>query len=66
MKVSVNGEMHELTAASTVEDLLVALKLQDAPCAVELNRSVVPKADHANTPLGEGDVLEVVTLVGGG
>ena len=66
MNVSVNGEKHVLTSASTVQDLLVALKLQDAPCAVELNRTVVPKADHATTPLGEGDILEVVTLVGGG
>ena len=27
---------------------------------------VVPKAEHGSTSLGEGDVLEIVTLVGGG
>ena len=66
MRVSVNGETRELVAASTVKDLIATLELQDAPCAVELNRTVIPRAEHATTPLGEGDVLEIVTLVGGG
>ncbi|MCP4498190.1 MAG: sulfur carrier protein ThiS, partial [Phycisphaeraceae bacterium] len=29
-------------------------------------RNVVPKAAHAATTLGEGDTIEIVTLVGGG
>lgn len=66
MKVSLNGEIRELAASSTVKDLIAALDLEDAPCAVELNRAVVPKAEHGSTSLGEGDVLEIVTLVGGG
>lgn len=66
MKVSLNGEIRELAEATTVKDLIAELELEDAPCAVELNRAVVPKAKHGATPLGEGDVLEIVTLVGGG
>jgi thiazole synthase len=34
--------------------------------AVELNRGLVTRAQHAETPISEGDVLEIVTLVGGG
>jgi sulfur carrier protein len=34
--------------------------------AVEVNLEVVPRAQHAQTRLRDGDRLEVVTLVGGG
>jgi sulfur carrier protein len=34
--------------------------------AVERNRTLVRRADHATTVLTDGDVLEIVTLVGGG
>jgi sulfur carrier protein len=34
--------------------------------AVERNGDVVPRAEHAATALAEGDVLEIVHLVGGG
>jgi thiazole synthase len=34
--------------------------------AVELNQTVVPRADHERTALQDGDTVEIVTLVGGG
>jgi sulfur carrier protein len=34
--------------------------------AVEVNRRLVRRAEHASTRLAEGDRVEVVTLVGGG
>lgn len=34
--------------------------------AVERNRSLVRKAEFADTVLGEGDRIEIVTFVGGG
>ena len=46
--------------------LLAALDLADQAVAVELNEAVVPKKQHAETALKDGDVLELVTLVGGG
>ena len=36
------------------------------PFAVELNRKVCPKRLHKQTILNPGDVLEIVTIVGGG
>ncbi len=38
----------------------------DARVAVERNREILPKADYPGTPLADGDVFEVVELVGGG
>ncbi len=62
----VNGSPRPLPADPTVSGLLAELGLAAAPCAVELNRLVVPRRDHAATPLRDGDVVEIVTLVGGG
>ena len=47
-------------------DLLAELDLNVRHVAVELNLELVPRAQHADCPLSEGDQLEVVTLVGGG
>ncbi|WP_233104091.1 sulfur carrier protein ThiS [Haliangium ochraceum] len=42
------------------------LGLGDRRVAVERNREVVPRAEHASTTLSDGDTLEVVGFVGGG
>lgn len=65
MKLIINGKPEEHEVQSVAE-LLKALKLDQAAVAVELNRDVVPKSQHASTQLSEGDSLELVTLVGGG
>lgn len=66
MKIIVNGETRELTQPCTVAELIDAAGLGKAPCAVEVNRRLVPRKQHAQTLLAEGDQIEVVTLVGGG
>lgn len=66
MKVELNGAAHEVVAASTVRDLLRQLGREGVPCAVEVNRQLVPHREHAAHALQEGDRVEVVTLVGGG
>ena len=66
MKVLVNGEPIELDDQSTVHDLLEVRSLADKPCAVEVNKEVVPKRRHEEHALREGDQIEIVTLVGGG
>lgn len=66
MTLRVNGEQRELAEATSVAGLLDTLGLAKLPCAVEVNRKLVPKKDHAGRVLVEGDTVEVVTLVGGG
>jgi thiamine biosynthesis protein ThiS len=65
MKLKINGEEREISAA-TVAELLAAMELQGQPVAVEVNRKLVPKRDHMTATLKEGDTVELVTLVGGG
>ena len=66
MDITVNGESMHLDQPMQVQELLGRLGLEDRPCAVEVNRSLVPRDDHRQTQLAGGDVVEIVTLVGGG
>ena len=66
MTIQVNGQPREIADGSSVAELLEDLGVKQPHVAVELNVEVVPRAQHAATPLREGDRLEVVTLVGGG
>jgi sulfur carrier protein len=65
MRVTINGESREIMASSTVQGLVASLGLE-GPVAVEINREVVPRAQHASHEVSEGDVIEIVHLVGGG
>jgi sulfur carrier protein len=64
--ITVNGDAHAVPAGTTVSGLLVHLGLGDRRVAVERNKTVVPRAEHAATALHDGDHLELVTFVGGG
>jgi sulfur carrier protein len=66
MKINVNGEEHLIHDERTVADLVERLGFSQKPCAIERNRTVVPRAEHAQTELADGDQIEIVTLVGGG
>jgi sulfur carrier protein len=66
MQIEVNGERREVTAGTTVSALLAELGVHAGPVAVERNKAIVPRAQHAETKLREGDQLEVVQFVGGG
>lgn len=66
MKVTVNGQERELAEGTTIADLLAELRLDPRMLAVERNLDLVPRGQHAETQLAEGDRVEVVTLVGGG
>lgn len=66
MHVTINGETREVPRAMSVAELLVFLELTGGPVAVELNRAIVPRAEHAARAVADGDVLEIVHMVGGG
>ena len=66
MRVKVNGEARELPEGSTLADLMTALKLPKDGFAVAVDRAVVPRGEHASTPLREGQAVEVIRAVGGG
>jgi thiamine biosynthesis protein ThiS len=66
IQLIVNGEAHEAATGTTVAALLAQLKMQPRLVAVERNRDLVPRSQHAQCTLEPGDRIEIVTLVGGG
>ncbi len=68
ISVTVNGEERRLEDGATVEKLLQSLevKRRGRGLAVERNREIVPRTTYEQTPLADGDAIEIVTLVGGG
>lgn len=66
MTIILNGERRELADGTTLASLVAGLELKPEHVAVERNRTLIPRGDHARVMLSEGDQVEVVTLVGGG
>lgn len=66
MRATVNGETMELPEGLTVAALLEKLGVLAERVAVERNGLVVKKARHGEERVAPGDVLEIVTFVGGG
>src|SRR5947207_1656057 len=64
--ITLNAEPRTFPGRLTVADLLARLGKDPTKVAVEVNLSVVPRANHAARELADGDAVEVVTLVGGG
>ena len=65
MKLRINGEERVL-ASGNLEALVAELGMKGDRVAVELNREIVPRARWSETPLHDGDQLEIVHFVGGG
>jgi len=66
MRIQLNGDPFELPDGETVSGLLARLDLAGRRVAVELNQDIVPRSQHGETVLGEGDQIEVVHAIGGG
>lgn len=66
MQLTVNGEKQNVPDGLTVRGLIEHLGLTDGPVAVERNREIVPRAEHALVELNPEDILEIVHFVGGG
>ena len=66
MQVIVNGTSQPLPEGTTVAQLLERMALAGKRVAVERNGEIVPKSQHPQAPLADGDRLEIVVAVGGG
>lgn len=64
MNIKLNGESRQVPAGTTVAEVVADLPQRGT--AVAVNGQVVPRADHAESVLAEGDIVEIVTAVQGG
>ena len=66
MKIKVNGKDKVLSGPLTLDALLEEMGIDRRGVAVARNRDVVLRSAYETTVLDDGDVLEVVRMVGGG
>ena len=66
MKVFLNGETREVPPGLDLEQLLSYFSLPSQRVAVELNKTVVRRADWKSMQVNDSDTIEVIHFVGGG
>ena len=66
MRVFLNGEEREFQDGLDVTGLLARLGVDARKVAVERNLEIVAKSAFDDTPLADGDRIEIVQFVGGG
>lgn len=64
--ITVNGKQVELKEEMTILQFLEKEGYQTTRIAVEKNGEIVPKRTYQDAIIHSGDVLEVVSFVGGG
>ena len=65
MRVIVNGEAREINS-SRIDGLLRELEYEGTHFAIALNYDVLPRSRWAETPINNGDEIEIITPRQGG
>lgn len=66
MQIHINGALRQLAEATTLAELVEELDLTGKRIAIEVNEELVPRSQHAEHVLREGDRVEIVQAIGGG
>ena len=66
INITVNGDTQRHERPLALSELLLAMALAGKKIAVERNGEIVPKSQHEQTTLTDGDQIEIVVAVGGG
>lgn len=66
ISVTINGDRRQVPGPTTLAGLLEHLGLDPRTVVVEQNRAIVRRPLLAETPVAEGDSIELVHFVGGG
>ena len=66
MRITVNGQDHVLGGQGSLADLLGELHAKPEHVAIMVNDRIIPRAGRDEVRLQEGDLVEVLTFMGGG
>ena len=66
MQLTINGQPREYEDGLTGAKLLEQLNVPAATVVVELNAEIIKREQFPEQVLKDGDILEIVTVVGGG
>ena len=64
--ITVNGESRTLEKPVTVTEYLEACNYVPVQVVVELNEEILPKTEYDSTAIADGDVVEILSFMGGG
>jgi sulfur carrier protein len=64
--IQLNGEEYMIDGDAGLVALLNRLKMRRGRVAVEINQTVIPRAQYDAVKLKPGDTVEVINFVGGG
>ena len=66
MRLTINCEIKDNILARSLKELLDELGIISGRVAVEVNTQVIKKSDYESFMLNDGDIVEIVSFVGGG
>ena len=66
LTISLNGVEHRVESTISVAALLAQNGYANRKVAVEINREIVPKSEHEQRLVEDGDRVEIVHALGGG
>ena len=64
--VKINGKETNEACGMTVSEYLEANSYNPKHIVVELNERILPKSEYFTTDITDGDVMEVLSFMGGG
>lgn len=65
-QITVNGQARPASHLRMVQDLVAELNLDPRKVAIERNMTIVRREAYADTPIMDGDAIEIVGFIGGG
>ncbi len=65
MQLKINGKLEDISG-EFIREIVNNKGLNDDRIVVEHNMKIVPKEEWENVQVKEGDVIEIVSFVGGG
>ena len=66
MNILLNGETKQIDNQLLLSQLIEQLGISGKRLAVEINKEIIPKSEHAKYVINEGDRIEIVHAIGGG
>lgn len=66
MEIQVNGDTRTVEAGASIADLIAALDLKPELVAVQHNEAIIDRDRVGQVTLADGDVVELIRIVGGG
>lgn len=66
MNITLNGEARKIAEGTLLSQLIDQLDLHGKRLAVEINREIIPRSQHGDYVIRDGDIIEIVHAIGGG